>query len=193
MTREGLALGVVLAGGASNNTIGQPGAGNVLSGNANDGFENDATGANNTVQANTIGLGADGSTNVFNGRYGVVLYDGANNTMIGGSGAGEGNLISGNADSGVIIDGNSNAATTSNTIAGNLIGTDITGTLVRGNTQEGIEIDGAHGNIIGGHKAHLQWEINPVVPLEDKLFRFINGRSRLTDRYRVFHLLVNGN
>ena len=29
----------------------EPGAGNVLSGNANDGFENDATGSGNTVQA----------------------------------------------------------------------------------------------------------------------------------------------
>ena len=146
--------GIAMGSTSANNTIGQAGSGNVLSGNGNDGFENDATGANNTVQANTIGLGVDGTTVVANGRYGVVIYNGANNTMIGGSGAGEGNVISGNTQSGVIIDGNSNPATTANTIAGNLIGTDATGSLDKGNGTYGIHFfAGANGNTIGGSTA----------------------------------------
>ena len=147
---DGIAMGSTSAG----NTIGQPGSGNVLSGNGNDGFENDATGANNTVQANHIGLGADGTTLVANSRHGVVLYNGANNTMIGGNGAGEGNVISGNGQSGVIIDGNANPATTANVIAGNLIGTDATGSLDRGNGTYGIHFfAGAAGNTVGGSTA----------------------------------------
>ncbi|MDH3292758.1 MAG: CSLREA domain-containing protein [Acidimicrobiia bacterium] len=146
--------GVTLGSGSGGNIIGQPGAGNVLSGNGNDGFENDATGANNVVQANTIGLGADGDTLVPNGRYGVVIYNGANNTTIGGGGAGEGNVISGNVQSGVIIDGAGNPATTGNVISGNLIGTDATGVVDRGNGTYGIHFfAGATGNTIGGPTA----------------------------------------
>ena len=146
--------GIALGSGSAGNTIGQAGAGNVLSGNANDGFENDATGAANTVRANIIGLGADGSTDVPNGRYGVVLYNGANNTAIGGSGAGEGNVISRNVSHGVMLDGNANAATTANSFAGNLIGTDSTGLLDRGNGGAGLYLyNGVNGTVIGGATA----------------------------------------
>ena len=146
--------GIGLGNSASNNIIGQPGAGNILSGNRNDGIEIGGPGSGNVVEANHIGLGADGGTVVANGRYGVVLYDGANTNQIGGPGAGEGNVISGNTQSGLIIDANNNAATTANTIEGNHIGTDAGGTLARGNGDYGIHFfSGAHGNTIGGTTA----------------------------------------
>ncbi len=146
--------GIALGSTSSNNTIGQPGSGNVLSGNANDGLEldNDLTG--NIVQSNIIGLGADGTTLVPNGRHGLVIYDGVNNTQVGGTGAGEGNVISGNTQSGVVIDGNSNLATSNNTFEGNYIGTDVTGTFARGNLAYGMHLfAGANGNTIGGAAA----------------------------------------
>ena len=147
---DGIAVGSTSAG----NVIGQAGYGNVLSGNGNDGFENGATGAGNTLYDNTIGLGADGSTVVSNGRYGVVLYNGVNNTQIGGSGIGEGNVISGNSSSGLIMDGASNPATTANVVAGNIIGLDATGMFDRGNAAHGIHIfAGANANTIGGPTA----------------------------------------
>ncbi|MDW3179674.1 MAG: right-handed parallel beta-helix repeat-containing protein [Acidimicrobiia bacterium] len=143
--------GVVLASGSADNTIGQPGFGNVLSGNANDGIEIDDTTGPNTIQSNIIGLGLDGDALVPNGRYGIVLYNGANTTQIGGGGADQGNVISGNATDGIYIDGNNNAATTANVIEGNLIGTDGTGTLERGNVRYGIRVDNAAtSTVIGG-------------------------------------------
>ena len=146
--------GIYVANGADGNTFGQPGAGNVLSGNDVDALEIDHVSTGNIIQANIIGLGADGNTLVENGRYGVVLYDGVNTTQIGGSGAGEGNVISGNVAAGVVIDGNGNAATSGNVIEGNLIGTDSTGTLDRGNGTYGVHLFATAVNTtIGGTTA----------------------------------------
>ncbi|MDH5293369.1 MAG: cadherin-like domain-containing protein, partial [Acidimicrobiia bacterium] len=141
--------GIHVDNGSDSNVIGQPGAGNVISGNPNDGIELDDTITGNIIQANVIGLGSDEATVVANGRHGVVLYNGVNNTSIGGIGAG--NTISGNSEAGIHINGNSNAATTGNVIAGNLIGTDAAGTLDRGNGTYGVHVfGGAVGTAIGG-------------------------------------------
>jgi CSLREA domain-containing protein len=143
--------GVHLGSTSSNNQIGQPGAGNVISGNPNDGIELDDTISGNVIQSNIIGLGADGTTVVANGRHGVVLYNGVNTTQIGGSGAGEGNVISGNAQDGVHINGNGNVATTGNLLEGNYIGTDAAGLLDRGNGAAGLNIFGGAGSTtVGG-------------------------------------------
>ena len=149
--------GIALGGTSAGNTIGQPANGNVLSGNGNDGVENDALGAANVIQANTIGLGADGTTVVANGRHGIVIYNGANTTEVGGaSGAGEGNVISANIQQGIHINGNSNPATSGNVIQGNLIGTNAAGTAARPNGDAGIRVyGGAPGTVIGGASAGL--------------------------------------
>ncbi|MGI9601211.1 MAG: beta strand repeat-containing protein, partial [Acidimicrobiales bacterium] len=146
--------GIALGNGSSNNQIGQPGTTNVLSGNGNDGLEIDDLSPTNMIRANLIGLGVDGSTPVPNGRHGVTLYNGANNTQIGGAGPGEGNVISANTTHGIIIDGNTNAATTANVIDGNLIGLDVGGTLDRGNGTYGVLIiDAANATTIGSNGA----------------------------------------
>jgi len=65
---------------------------------------------------------------------------------IGGSEPGAGNVISGNNDTGVVIQcfgGNSNI------VQGNLIGTDVTGTRVLGNGGSGVSV-GGNDNTIGG-------------------------------------------
>ncbi len=86
---------------------------------------------------------------------GIKLWDGAHNNLIGGDRGigvgpwGQGNLISGNGDRGVFIEG---SGTMSNTVSGNAIGTDVSGTLARGNRYEGVWIgDGAHDNFVGGN------------------------------------------
>ena len=58
-------------------------------------------------------------------------------------------MISGN-NVGLLIIG---TAATGNQVLGNFIGTDITGTLDLGNSQEGVRIDNAPGNTIGGTTA----------------------------------------
>ena len=136
--------GIYVGGTSGSNIIGQLGDFNVISGNANDGVENDATGANNAVYYNIIGLGVDGATTVPNGRHGVVIYDGANNTFV------YQNLIAGNTESGVVIDGNGNAATANNNIIGNWIGINVAN-QPRPNGSHGVDIfGGATGNAVGG-------------------------------------------
>ena len=141
--------GVWVANGSSGTRIGQVGAANIISGNANDGIEIDDETPGTIIEANIIGLGLDGDTEVENGRHGIVLYNGANNTRIGGPGAG--NVISGNVEQGVHVNANSNVSTADNTIEGNLIGTDASGMLDRGNGTNGIELLGnAQSTTIGG-------------------------------------------
>src|SRR5262249_41237840 len=120
--------GVFIAGGGGNNTIGgtAPGAGNLLSGNGGDGggFSGINAGANR-VQGNLIGTDATGTAALGNGGYGVGLFDSRANT-IGGTVPRAGNVISGNALTGVLI---SNRLAVSNVVQGNYIGTDATGTF----------------------------------------------------------------
>jgi hypothetical protein len=94
-----------------------------------------------TIQGNYIGTDASGSLALPNG-YGVSC--GFASVVVGGSGAGEGNLISGNAAAIGL------AACSSSTIQGNLIGTDLTGTAPLGNSGGGIGASGFSVATIGG-------------------------------------------
>ncbi|MGI9288701.1 MAG: DUF4347 domain-containing protein, partial [Pseudomonadales bacterium] len=150
--------GIAIGGGANNNTIGgdrTAGEGNVLSGNIganSDGIEIDNVGADdNKIYGNYIGTNFDGSSSIANARNGVVIYDGVQGTRIGGSGTGQGNIISGNTSWGIVIDGNNVATTSGNLIQGNYIGLDAAGTTSIANGDGGIYIfGGAQGNTVGG-------------------------------------------
>ena len=96
-----------------------------------------ATGTN--IFANKIGLGADGVTAAGNGMDGILVQatPGVNIAF---------NYISENTDYGVhIASGAPNAA-----ISANLIGTDVTGTIARGNGLAGVLLDGTSGAVVGG-------------------------------------------
>lgn len=121
-------------------------AGNVISGN-HQGiwllWSDDST-----IVGNFIGTDATGTIALGNETRGVTVASGSHN-VIGTNGDGvadetERNLISGNAEVGVKIN---NAY--DNVVAGNYIGTDVTGTLVLGNDW-GVNIaGGARSNRIG--------------------------------------------
>ena len=152
--------GVLLRGGAQNNTIGGTGGftdNNFISGNTGNGVEIDgaSTGnqtSGNVVEGNSIGVEIDGKVAEPNGINGVLIANGAQNNTIGGAVPGTTNIISSNIGSGVVISGTSSGPqTTGNTVESNLIGTDVTGEKALGNGQNGVVIkSGAQNNTIGG-------------------------------------------
>lgn len=128
------------------------GEGNLVSGNGDDGIAlRQSDGA--VIQGNRIGTNAAGDAALGNGddstkiAAGIFLADSAN-VVVGGSGAGEGNLISGNTGRGILV---SRPDTQGASIQGNRIGTDATGALPLPNSLDGITIhNSASNNLIGG-------------------------------------------
>ncbi len=130
--------------GAPGNTIG---GGNVISGNGFSGVAINTGGAsNNIVLGNFIGTDTAGKTALGNQNAGVTISAAAGN-QIGGTNAGARNVISGNGQSGVYLYG---SGATGNWIQGNYIGVGISGGIVVSNASDGITINGAPGNTIGG-------------------------------------------
>lgn len=132
---------------AENNTIGGDSAGerNVISGNNGYGVEI-AGGSGNILSGNHIGVDAGGNTDLGNMGDGVYLDSGAQGNTIGGDTDGERNVISGNGDEGIALDGADD-----NTVTGNYIGVNAAGTAALGNDDFGMYIGGgAQNNTIGG-------------------------------------------
>ena len=100
------------------------------------------------VRGNFIGTSATGAVALGNTNQGIAIIDGAAQNVIGGTTPGARNAISGNGANGILI---SDTGTTGNTVLGNRIGTDATGDIELGNSDNGILIDvGATNNLIGG-------------------------------------------
>jgi hypothetical protein len=134
--------------GSSSNTIGGAvaGAANLISGNLGAGIELVHSTQDSTaklVAGNLIGTTADGLHALGNQEDGILL-DSATSNTIGGTSAGEGNIISGNLGNGV----ETLSSSTDNLLEGNDIGTDQSGTLVLGNRGNGVSL-GSSSNIIG--------------------------------------------
>ena len=147
----GNGTGLQLTRGANGNTIGgtDPGAGNVISGNSDQGvLLQDSGTSGNRVLGNRIGTDATGTVALPNGPYGVVLRDAASGNDIGGAGAGEENVISGNGHAGITLDG---GGVDGNRILGNLIGLDGSGATCLGNTWAAVRIAfGPSNSEVGG-------------------------------------------
>jgi len=139
----------VIIDNALNNTIGGNTAAvrNIISGNVGSGTSISGVGATgNTVRGNFIGTNTAGTAAIANGGFGVAITEDATNNTIGGdSTAGEGNVISGNTSSGVII----NAGATGNFVRGNFIGVGTDGTTAVANNDPGVLVDSSN-NAIGG-------------------------------------------
>ncbi|MDW8214912.1 MAG: right-handed parallel beta-helix repeat-containing protein [Roseiflexaceae bacterium] len=101
----------------------------------------------NVVAGCFIGIVTDNIAGIPN-YYGVDIRNGAYNNLIGGNTPADRNIIGGNDNAGIRIDG---SATISNTVAGNWIGVDASGTRAAGNVYYGVVVSGgAHRNTIGG-------------------------------------------
>ena len=129
---------------------------NVISANANTGIFVMSDGGSAIIEGNYIGLDPTGTLARGNGVG--VLSDDSGGTTIGGTVAGAGNVISANVN-GILLTSTNNGIL----IHGNLIGTDATGTLDRGNTADGIRLNGnaintqigaaGAGNLISGNNS----------------------------------------
>jgi CSLREA domain-containing protein len=88
------------------------------------------------------------------GHHGVYIHGGAHDNAIGGTGTHQRNVISGNSQDGVLIEG---ATTTTNTVTGNYIGTNPEGTAVPWGTVDwsngwhGVSVWYGAGNVITGN------------------------------------------
>ena len=132
--------GMRIAGFA--NTIGMPGAGNLISGNGLNGiYIVGNTAVSNLLQANYIGTSGAGTAALGNGGAGVLIDSAPFNTV---GAVGAGNLISANNNAGIFF---TNAS--GNIVQGNYIGTAASGNSALGNTYEGVYLERASSNIIG--------------------------------------------
>lgn len=160
-------VGISLAG-SGRTLIGgsDPDLRNIISGNGS-GINLSRSAENNLIIGNYIGVDIHGLRRVPNWR-GIEISDGASGTRIGGENPGEGNIISGNLDSGVRID---HTETTNNLLAGNWIGLGADGLKSISNKGNGIIINNAQGNQIGpynrivnngnaGVRVYIDGEIN---------------------------------
>lgn len=139
--------GIGIFGGAHDVTIGgsAAGAGNLISGHTTPGIAIADNGYNVLIQGNRMGTNAAGTAAVANGWAGVAMWGGAHDNTV------RNNLLSGNGTVGVTM---RDPATTNNRILGNLIGTDVTGTVALANGWSGVECwNGTHHNTIGGNTA----------------------------------------
>ena len=159
----GTGRGVIIADGSSQNTIGGTVtvARNIISGNAAEGVQLDGVGTNdNVVLGNYIGTDVTGTVALPNASHGVFIYTSASFNTIGGTAAGAGNVISGNALRGIRIrdESGDTAPIVGNQILGNSIGVDANGNPLpngtSGSNNGGISIlsvsQAVTGTIIGG-------------------------------------------
>ncbi len=163
-------LGIVM-NNAPQNTIGGTVSGkrNLISGNTQGGVAVNGTGSSgNSIIGNFIGTDVSGAQKIPN-QFGIILANSGNNT-VGGTTAAERNIISGNIDSGILING---TGAEENQVLGNYIGVDVTGLNILDNHVGVLVKTNADKNIIGGTDAGARnvisgnWEIGVYIESAD--------------------------
>src|SRR6185436_488146 len=109
------------------------------------------------IRGNIIGLQANGTERLGNGRSGIVI-SASKQITVGGTTAADRNFISANRDNGIaffctapLLGQACDAFPTDNVVIGNYIGTDKSGQLGLGNSNSGILLGGkGSNNRIGG-------------------------------------------
>ncbi|MEZ6123765.1 MAG: hypothetical protein R3C49_11385 [Planctomycetaceae bacterium] len=141
--------GVLLAGATQtligvNNPVNSGREHNLISGNLGNGVTLIGSGAiGNTISGNLIGTTSAGQTPLGNLGHGIE-FSGAGLNVVGGTGSGLGNVISGNLQDGIRIGQGSH----DQVIQGNHVGTGKDGTTPLGNGENGLTVLG--GSLQGG-------------------------------------------
>ena len=144
--------GIEIDTDASGNTIGgtTPGAQNVISGNTTYGVEIDTGATGNVVEGSYIGTNVTGDVAL--GNSNGIWITSASNT-IGGTASGAGDVIVANDGSGFFGGQQVYIGSSDNLVAGNLLGLSAAGVALSGATHQGVFINVASGNTIGGTTA----------------------------------------
>jgi hypothetical protein len=129
----GAGLNPILIGG------GNPGEGNVVSGNAGHGVKINYAAAHVRIQGNKIGTDTSGTLARGNGQGGVYLRS-PSNCVVGGL-YGAGNLISGNTGPGLDVNNGLYGPVYGLRVQGNTIGANAAGTASLPNTGHGIAVN----------------------------------------------------
>jgi hypothetical protein len=143
--------------GTSNNVVGgtTPGARNVIGRADHGGIVIQSGGAvatsGNVIQGNYVGTDASGKVALGFAGTGVVIFNSSNNNTIGGTAAGAGNVLSGNA-TGFRIEGLGapDGPPSGNILQGNFIGVGADGFTPVPNSFQGVRIASAMNTTIGG-------------------------------------------
>ena len=84
---------ITISAGGDNTVIGGPGVGNLIAHSGGDGIEITGPSTGTVIQGNTIGTDLTGTAD-WSGQYSTVAMElGASDTLIGGTAAGEGNVL----------------------------------------------------------------------------------------------------
>ena len=163
--------------GSPNNQIGGVGLeGNIISGNGRNGITLNGSGTTGTIVfGNFIGIDAFGVAARANGGQGIAIFDAPSNFI----GAGERNVISGNAQSGITISG---ATARFNFVTGNVIGADQGLSQPVPNGSAGIIItssasDNFIGTVAGGGANHIAFNVQSGVRVLTGVNNAIRGNS----------------
>lgn len=142
--------GILTVSGANNTQIGGSLAtqANIISGNGSgvtgNGINLDGS-SGCSIYGNYVGLDATGTVGIGNAENGISL-NACSNTVIGGSGTNELNVIADHNFHAIVLNNGSNNCT----IQGNNIGTNAVGTAAIGNDDSGVIVINSTGTIIGG-------------------------------------------
>ena len=123
--------------------IGPDAANNTIVGNDFGNTDRDIGGSAPVAAALFVGNGNAGAPPDYSNSIGILLGNGAHNNTIGGLFASAANVISGNAQAGIVV-----SVSDDNAILGNDIGTRSDGVTALGNAGPGIRIDGSNSTLI---------------------------------------------
>ncbi len=142
--------------GTNSDGVGDPYERNIISGNTRSGilFYQGAKADDDIVAGNYIGTDVTGTAALGNGWYGVAFFGGGNGNLVGVSSqtadpADGRNIVADNGLGGVFLTSLDSDLLSQTVVAGNYIGTDVSGELALGNGFGGVTVENATSTRIG--------------------------------------------
>jgi hypothetical protein len=139
---------------------------------------------NNTITGNYVGTDASGTGALGNYAFGIFISDAPYNTIGGGS-AGERNVISGNLEEGIRLDGASNAV-----VKGNAIGIAADGSALP-NGASGVRVRGESDDVVIGPDNVIAYNGNHGVAVTSNMCHntcITRNSIHSNDGWAIYHM-----